>query len=533
MVERRLMELWCPPALMRRRLQELADHREDLKREALEEGLSEADAEARADALLGEPRTLAQQLALASRRSSWWGRHPFIGFCLLPPFAILLLVLSIMLIEWGVSCFYFTSELFRALVNDPSGLALSRRALAVDYYAAILLTAAALCRLARRRVGGPKWALIACAVCALNGWLFRMKLGSHFFTVSVGYWSGWPVWTPVLLPLAVAAVFIGGRQRLLNAKWPDRKRLLRDCRWRRLLPKPFKNRGAGGAVPAREQPGAKTKLRLPRTGFVTPSSVIAFLLFCALAFGVAQAWRNHVRYAARQEELRSKIWPAERASAMQRIADGEVPKTTKGETLINLKSMTNAALTESFPGKTGSEGNTLAALPRGIHFFGGVPFNVEGKVQLWGRGLDDSGWRFPERVRNIRVGRKCHRIYLLQSAAFVGSDLSGKEVARLVLHYEDGSQATIAIRAGEHLLDWCGPIYTTDADVKSRRTTAAGTELAWAGTNPWIKQHKPALSLRLYKSAFDNPHPDRSVSSVDYVSTLTTAAPFLVGLTVE
>jgi len=50
--------------------------------------LSEADAEARADAQLGEPAALAEQLALVLRRSSWWGRHPFIGFCLLPVLAL-------------------------------------------------------------------------------------------------------------------------------------------------------------------------------------------------------------------------------------------------------------------------------------------------------------------------------------------------------------------------------------------------------------------------------------------------------------
>src|SRR3954452_7058489 len=88
-LERRLFELGCPPQKLRRKVRELADHHEDLKHAALEEGLSESDAEARADEQLGEPAGLAEQIVCVLRRSSWWGRHPIIGFCLLPLLALL------------------------------------------------------------------------------------------------------------------------------------------------------------------------------------------------------------------------------------------------------------------------------------------------------------------------------------------------------------------------------------------------------------------------------------------------------------
>ena len=48
-----------------------------------------------------------------------------------------------------------------------------------------------------------------------------------------------------------------------------------------------------------------------------------------------------------------------------------------------------------------------------------------------------------------------------------------------------------------------------------------------------MKDEKPELSVRIYKSTFANPQPDVEISSVDYVSTLKQAAPFLVGLTLE
>src|SRR5580698_8230768 len=84
--ERRLVELGCPGTQARRKAQELADHHADLKQAALEDGLSETEAEARAVAQLGEPVGLAEKLAYILRQSSWWGRHPVLGFCLLPLF---------------------------------------------------------------------------------------------------------------------------------------------------------------------------------------------------------------------------------------------------------------------------------------------------------------------------------------------------------------------------------------------------------------------------------------------------------------
>src|ERR1044071_4054712 len=89
--EQRLLQLGCPVSLARRQVRELADHREDLKLTAMEEGLSEADAEKRADEQLGEPVALAEYAVKVLRQSSWWGRHPIIGFCLLPPLGILVM----------------------------------------------------------------------------------------------------------------------------------------------------------------------------------------------------------------------------------------------------------------------------------------------------------------------------------------------------------------------------------------------------------------------------------------------------------
>lgn len=90
-LQRRLMELRCPQRHMRRLVREVADHREDLRQAAGQEGLSGAGAEAWVDARLGDAAGLADQLMATLRRSTWWGRHSLVTFGLMPLLAVPLL----------------------------------------------------------------------------------------------------------------------------------------------------------------------------------------------------------------------------------------------------------------------------------------------------------------------------------------------------------------------------------------------------------------------------------------------------------
>lgn len=86
--------------------------------------------------------------------------------------------------------------------------------------------------------------------------------------------------------------------------------------------------------------------------------------------------------------------------------------------------------------------------------------------------------------------------------------------------------------AGEHVFDWWYPLFKTGINPRQFKM-APGTERAWTGSNPFIREIWPGESLILYKSTFDNPRPDVPITSLDYVSTMTLTAPFLVALTVE
>ncbi|MGA8493416.1 MAG: hypothetical protein WB711_23545, partial [Terriglobales bacterium] len=101
-LRRRLLELGCPIAQMRRLVREVADHREDLRQAALAEGLSGADAEARANTQLGDPLVLAEQMMVALRRSTWWGRHYVVTFGLLPLLAYPILWALFLLLQMAL-----------------------------------------------------------------------------------------------------------------------------------------------------------------------------------------------------------------------------------------------------------------------------------------------------------------------------------------------------------------------------------------------------------------------------------------------
>src|SRR4051812_12009576 len=87
-LENRLIALGLPATLRQRALQELSDHHQDLVDTALDDGFSKTEALKRADTSLGEPISLADQIVLAARRSSWCGRHPILSFGVLPFFSL-------------------------------------------------------------------------------------------------------------------------------------------------------------------------------------------------------------------------------------------------------------------------------------------------------------------------------------------------------------------------------------------------------------------------------------------------------------
>ena len=201
-LEQRLADLGCPARERERRAREMAEHYEDLKNAGLEEGLSEAAAEARANELLGEPVSLAEQLAAVLRQSSWWGRHRIIAFCVLPPLIIFAAsVLSLLAVLAGLRLCFSASE-WSVLADQGSGFRLLVIAVELANYAATAGISLLFCWLAQRSISGVRWAMLACGVCSLQSYFGYCRIAPH--AVSIGY-SLSPDWICVLIPLLVAA----------------------------------------------------------------------------------------------------------------------------------------------------------------------------------------------------------------------------------------------------------------------------------------------------------------------------------------
>jgi hypothetical protein len=215
-LRRRLGELGCPRMQVRRLVQEVADHHEDLKQAALSEGLSEANAEAHANAQLGDPVALAEHLMVMLLRSSWWGRHSLIAFCLLPLLAVpVLWTLFLMLglsLEFALGFGWDWKKLHVATDNPVAFHHLVLALHGADYVAIALVTLL-FCWLARRSGVSLKWMVIACAICSLYASFVYARIWPHNFEVGIT-WT--PQWIEAAIPLLIAGAIYAFRRRMMQ-----------------------------------------------------------------------------------------------------------------------------------------------------------------------------------------------------------------------------------------------------------------------------------------------------------------------------
>lgn len=188
---------------------------------------------------------------------------------------------------------------------------------------------------------------------------------------------------------------------------------------------------------------------------------------------------------------------------------------------LDLSPVINAQLDQQW-NITSYPGDDLAELPRGLHEFDGVVFDVRGVVQLQGRVWKKRGCPFPEKVEGIPVHRACRSLYLLHADGGAHAP-TGAAVALLVLHYSDGTLADIPIQHDIHVKDWWSYGRPPPSD--------PNTVVAWVGQNKATA--RMGRSVRLYKTRFDNPYPEKRVETLDYVSAMEDPGPFMVALTVE
>ena len=182
---------------------------------------------------------------------------------------------------------------------------------------------------------------------------------------------------------------------------------------------------------------------------------------------------------------------------------------------IDLTEYYNAALLQTW--HPGMPNNSLDVLPPGLLQLADVVYDVRGIIQLSGTDLRKAGGHYPEQINGIKIGQRCRQLHFLHAAGWHSRD--GTRIGSYVVHYTDGSEEVIPIIYGEDVRDWNG-----SNDMNSEVSH---------GTMVWSAINNAGLHVRLFKTSWVNPMPEKEIASLDYISAMATAAPFLVAITAD
>lgn len=152
---------------------------------------------------------------------------------------------------------------------------------------------------------------------------------------------------------------------------------------------------------------------------------------------------------------------------------------------------------------------------------GGATFDVRALVHLRGPAKNALPHQ-PERVTGIPVGRACAKLHFLHGHANLVS--ARTEVGSYVVRYGDGGTETIPLLSGVNTGPWALPATMTNAPPRAKEV--------WQADAPRGNNRVPNR-LRVLLHTWTNPYPTRAVASLDFISTGTDAAPFLIAVTSE
>jgi hypothetical protein len=172
---------------------------------------------------------------------------------------------------------------------------------------------------------------------------------------------------------------------------------------------------------------------------------------------------------------------------------------------------------------------SIRSMPAGVQRIGGVDFDIRGMAQIGILGYriaqanggeqraNDSGTQFTS-VQCLATGdQPAAAVHLLLRPSVRAPIPSGQDVARLTLHYLDGTQAAVLLRAGLEL-----PGYTGH-DEYVPQTYATYVQFPLFGMDPELLS-TPRLA---------NPYPGRALHCVDFIATSRSATVLLLGMTLE
>jgi hypothetical protein len=208
-----LLELGCPLPRLQRMVREVAEHREDLLCALIAEGVTPAEAEARAEERLGDPRMLAENLMKSQQQSSWCGRHRVVAFGVLPIVGFPLFWVAVLCLNLSLAYafgFGWDERRLHAAAGNPAIFPrLASVAYAADYFSIALVTVV-FCALAGRAAVRRGWIFFGCLIWAAYSSFLYTYVSPHNYTIGL---STHPQWLRASIPLLIIGLAQAYRAR--------------------------------------------------------------------------------------------------------------------------------------------------------------------------------------------------------------------------------------------------------------------------------------------------------------------------------
>ena len=162
-----------------------------------------------------------------------------------------------------------------------------------------------------------------------------------------------------------------------------------------------------------------------------------------------------------------------------------------------------------------------SAMPRGSQTFAGVPLEIGGMFALYGEENEKRGLKYPVEIKGIPIGRPFEALYIGHVAFFEAP--AGTPICEVRFQYDDGTTESDQILFGSDARDWY--VNTPDEEIgpSGKRST-----LAWTGEG--VSNDRPQ-KVRLCLTEIPNPHPEKTVQTIDLVSTKSRSASCILAMT--
>ena len=160
--------------------------------------------------------------------------------------------------------------------------------------------------------------------------------------------------------------------------------------------------------------------------------------------------------------------------------------------------------------------NDLSNFPTGKQNFNGIPFDIINPDLNRGKSCivlkSKVKTYFPEEVNDIEIDSPAKKLHFVHAMS-----RTDEKPGKYVVHYDCGSTVDIPLENKYNIYNWW---YPKDLNLENVR-------FAWTGKNP------RRSSIGVFHYAWENPHPEKVIKSLDFVSYESNASPILVAVTAE